>query len=234
MSINITPWPPTQHDVERQQSGQPMLCDTARTLSANNAIYEAWINGQGQIVNQPSPVKNPSGSFGHDHSGGIYGRPLFRTVATIDLASTGFTGASLTTNPNLLEIQTDADTDANQSLEYSPRWPIWIPPCDPGETGAYTNCGLAFSYEQTSTVSGDVVTFTIRNVSAGGSAAFTLTEGASTSDFVYSTSVAQTLPCIPGAVNILQCILDVDRQGTGSSRVCYVLLYQLELGVYSA
>lgn len=235
----------------RQQivNNAPANADIPRTLAGNAAtLWGHTVGGEwlDDYTPNPAPPAPGTGVPGHDHSGGLFGAPLRRTVAHFDLGS-GHEG----------EAETDVDGNeddaplrfsfesisASTIIDEFPstlRIAMWVPHGDEGPSGAYGMQGVrifAFLDTSTNTASGDELTLTVRNETTGAQVDVsdaTIT-GASSYVIAQSTGTGDLLKMKPGALNVIRVSrIRLETVSGGSARTVAGLVSSLEIGVWLA
>lgn len=168
MTIVTNKWPPMALGKQATQNEEIGFADLPQTIAGNAATMKGHVAGGSVVVDAPNPAPlNPSGDYGHDHSGGSMGRPFYKSIATISFDDLGvynqskWSGSSGDTAPDLLNIAADANSNNfNQPLRLEPEagqpgettytegkgeFQIWVPPCDL-QRGAYLNCGFSLTF----------------------------------------------------------------------------------------
>lgn len=241
MTRTIGLFPPAHLGLARVQNGAPGLADIPRTLAGNSATLKGLISG-GATVGSANAAPNPtprnwSGDFGHDHSGGYFGRPLLRSIATVHL---GQIAASSIAGATLDEVQPPtAGADATtRSLVRGPS--VWVPPCDP-HCGAYRELGVTIRVEivSTSLEAGDVLTVGVIDYTTTARerlarADLVILDRDSTGVRVAESGAGAKLRAIPGALNSIGFLVSISRDGTAGDRTATVRLLDLELGVFES
>lgn len=241
-------YPPTPRPYASGQNLEIGLAELIQQSAGLGATLEGHTNGSGLVVGVANPApRNPSGDFGHDHSGGEFGRPLFRTVATVTFDD----GATFNATPILGGtkarpfVPDGADGTTNRGAQVS-RW-IWVPPCDP-VNGAYVSLGVAVALYASGSnhadvssgpISGDVVTLRVwrRNEGSQGQVVAEFTIGTPTvtgQKFVESSDASTRLTMKPGALNEVVFELEMARTTGGSTRGFDAWLLEAEFGVYES
>ena len=241
MTIITARWPPTPVPYARGQNEEAGLAELLMQTAANTAsIVGHTVGGQRLVdADNPAPI-NPSGDFGHDHSGGEFGRPLFRSVASISFApvvsSTYLAGPARSVRLHVTDMAGSATNQSN-----APQVLVWVPPCD-AKVGAYVWLGVAaaLNLEATALVSGDAIEFVVRSrhprlaALEGAERRLTVSSPTSTgSKVVTSSTSADRLRVVPGAMNPIELLARVVRTSGGSNRGCRLRVDELELGVHS-
>ena len=94
-------WPPQHLDESLVKNNAPDNADVVRTLAGNAAAVIGYTKGGAKLDDYtPNPAPRCPGHWlhGHDHSGGVYGYPLRRTIAHFDLDLALLRGARTTTS----------------------------------------------------------------------------------------------------------------------------------------
>lgn len=241
MTRTIGVFPPTHLSIERGQNGAPALADVPRALAGNAASVKGLLSG-GSTVGSANAAPNPSprnfsGDYGHDHSGGYFGRPLFRSVATVWLSPID---ADSVAGMTMLEASTNTGAAGATTRTVAAGPTVWIPPCDPND-GAYRDLAVVVRLEiiSTSLEPGDVLTVTIINNTANrrgrnSEATLVILGEDSTGVKVAESGVSSRLRCVPGMLNELSFRFTADRDGTAGSRSAIFRVLDLELGVYES
>lgn len=248
-------WPPGALRKTIAQNEQPLLAEIATVLAGNAAaVVGHTVGGADLQEGDPNHApRNPSGDVGHDHSGGEFGRPLFRSVASFHLDDDQTLSVHVAgqTTTFILDTPT-AGADADNSTE--DRRPIlyaWVPPC--AGAGAYVDLGLnvvgdySASQGATAMQAGDVVKvrFTqlhrallaVAPTDAAGliAAELTLASPQTSSAGKRMTSTATTstrLRVVPGSINPIAMSITASRDATAGNRYPWLMLREVELGVY--
>ena len=164
-----------------------MLVDIPRILSGNAVAQYVHTVGDPDVdanTRAPDGLRSPSGAFGHDHSGGNYGKPFRRSIATFsrpfrdDTNRTGYneeydTGIHQYHSDLQIVCDISVQPDAT-SKDTSPIIHFYIPPCD--TRGAYNelsfSCKIFKPYDNGSLGTSDDIDITLKNISNGSSATF--------------------------------------------------------------
>lgn len=243
MPLVRSSWQPLPLVMEKLSSQQPGIAEIAARLGANTNMHAGHAVGGDLLAGEanPAPV-NPSGDYGHDHSGGDFGRPLFRSLATIGLGAGGSNDTA-----NML-LGTAAVRHEHESVGASvdtrvggPPVRLWCPPCDSQQdVGAYAAISVAarVEIESTNLISGDVLFLRVLQATPGFGGVevdVPLSSGSILSTGwirMQSTSLTR-LPMAVGRLNTLQLSTVIERTGSGSARSATVRVDAVELGVYS-
>lgn len=242
MTILTAPWPAVTLPLNMLQNEQIGYSDIPAVYAATLAsLYGHIVGGEtvGGTAN-PAPL-NPSGDYGHDHSGGDFGAPLFRTVATCAAGRGNPSGgAGLITGYTASAMSLGADVDSTTTTSDVWAIPMWVPPCDP-LNGAYLSLGVAIRVRlhQTSLLAGDTLTLEVwaRNAdddqTADDAISFAVSSPQTTGLKQVTTSGTSTrLRLKQGAVNVLAVRAKVVRTTGGSSRSAVLWSEQAEIGIY--
>jgi hypothetical protein len=249
MSTVRTTWPPYPTLHSRSQNLEPLENEVVRNPAANLTLIEGHINGAERVGNiaNPAPL-NPSGDRGHDHSGGDFGTPLFRSIATVNVdgGETYSSNIAGTTYPNtlcLFQYFSPATLEPGKEGAISSTSHLfhpWVPPCPP-ETGAYQNLSVcAVMTSDGALGASDLVWLRITNQhrllrKPAGDYPFmrlAISSPGASGVRTDSSGSAERLLTVPGSINPLKCELEVTLDGGGSARAPYFQLLHLELGVY--
>lgn len=229
MSTIHARWPTNPIAYTRCRNGETAFSDVLAVPAANNATMRAWVDG----VNGYGSPLNPSGEYGHDHSGGHFGRPIFTSIATLSLH--GPQGNTKVYYPERFSIY-QAFNEAGgitSTREFSPT-AIWVPPCDPA-VGAYTKLGISarINLVATTLTASDSITVGIR-LGNGPKISFQISPVNATGMRLYQTpSLADRIsPARVGASNLVTIDVTVIRAAGGASRGCRLDFHELEFGVY--
>lgn len=223
--------------------------DIARVLAGNTATLWGHTVGGAMLDDytpNPAPPAPGTGVPGHDHSGGLFGAPLRRTIAHLDLG-VGHEGEPSTDidgneddAPLRFSFTSISASTVDDEFPSTMRIPVWIPHGDPGPAGAYGMLGVrifAFLDTSTNTASGDELRFTVRNETTGGEvevADATIT-GTSSYKIAQSTGTSDLLKMQPGELNILRVTrIRLTTVAGGSARTVEGLVSSLEFGVWLA
>lgn len=229
MSTIHARWPTNPTSYKRCRNGEVAYSDVMAVPAANAATINAWVNG---INGYGSPL-NPSGEYGHDHSGGHFGRPIWRSVASLSLhGPQGDPDLYYPERFSFYQVPNEAGGVVS-TAEFSPT-AIWVPPCDP-VSGAYAKLGITARFNIVST-----------NLSASDSIqmGFTLGDGARVSTNLSNPNLSgirsfqtpslsdRIAPGRVGASNLVTIDMVVTRAAGGVSRGCRVDVHEIEFGVY--
>lgn len=230
MSVTFRPWPLYPVPYTRVQNGQTGYNDVLSTAAGDAATLADWVDGLGGYG---APL-NPSSEPGHDHSGGHFGKPLFCTVASLNLdgPQTHGTGVLYPQRFRFINIENAAGGTTTNAAMVSPTF-IWVPPCDATD-GAYINLGISARVDLTTTTltASDVLTayFKVGDDEQG----FVVSGPNSTGvKNLASSNTSERVSVRVGAVNRVEVRATVVRAAGGSSRGCKLDINELELGVYS-
>jgi len=258
MTFHASDWPVPILKLSRVQNGSAAVSEVIAHTAGGTLTMIQHINGEAGLANEVirSP-RNPSGEFGHDHSGGYFGRGLFRSVASVCFDNFSHLDPThVLGNGQSLEIVTPQDgdsttTDSLSGIDVN----IWIPPCPQGadgaNRGAYIDLGVVVhgSYDHdggtAGMLAGDVVDIVIvprhyaydgENDSNGVSIeCLSLPVGTpeATQDEVLTSGPSTRLDWVrPGAFNPLRILLRATRTTGGGERLAQFRLDGVEFGVY--
>lgn len=225
----------------RTRNNKDALAEIPATLAGNIATLRGVILGgdtlDADTVN-PAPLNPGSSQRGHDHSGGLYGAPLFRTIASWNFDDHASITANITANqsPNEFAIEAAASETIYTPTAFLPLM-LWVPGCDPGERGAYQGLGVrtVWYIEATSGgSSGDRLKLEVENRRTG--TKVTLETSGTTSTGTKITASAddgERLHIAPGELNHLIITTIFKASAVAGSRVLTARLIALELGVYA-
>ncbi len=248
MTRIVTGWPAGIRE-SVSHNNEPALADIPAVLGADGAALYGYVGGTDTVAtNTPNPVApSPSGQLGHDHSGGRWGRPLFRTIATWagnDRQPTGtgqpMGGGNLSdsTGPTFVGAGASPDMGPSEAERYYVQggWNIWVPPGDATLDAAYgyLGCIAKFWTFRGNLNAGDTVDFRIKNLhpDATNSVTWSLSTTIPTNQTIESNS-DERLRVMPGQINILELSILITTDATvGLSRGCDIRLIAIELGVH--
>lgn len=241
---SITGLPPAPLDRRDTQNNRPALSDIPRRLSAGAAWLAGYIVGGEELEAGVTPNLSPRspmhGLRGHTHSGGLDGRPLFRSVLTLSLDPSNVYSTNLSKNGGQWVVEWSANVTASQSVTYPIGGPIpvFVPGCDL-VAGAYRQLGwraIIRVLSSTNAQTGDVLTLNAKNITTNTEVSDAATTGAptvATEYYLKSDAAGDCLPCQPGAVNIVSLSMTYTADGTAATRSADVALIEFELGVFS-
>jgi len=227
MSVVHSRMPLATVPISRLQNGQTGYSDVLAVPAANAATLADHIDGLGTYG---MPV-NPSGEHGHDHSGGLFGRPMFVSVASMTLhGAQGTTGVVYPAK--FYQLWIENAPGGTTTVDDGPTVPIWVPGCDP-IVGAYVR--LAVRLRVNLVLTGLQSTDTLEVVAKinDDSYTFTLTNPHTTGVQIFaSASTAQLVGTLPGATNNIMISAKAIRVAGGASRACTINVEEVEFGVY--
>lgn len=235
-------FPPLPFPMAQLSSLEPATTDIALRLSANTNTQAGHVAGGQQLAGEQNPApRNPSGDYGHDHSGGHFGRPLFRSVATIALGA-DFDSGFLSGPAAVRHDHENAGAGVATRVGGTPVQ-VWCPPCDPQrDVGAYAVLSVSARIEIEGTpsmISGDAVKLIVIQATPGGPVTeveVPIADGDVTAaGWLRMTSNlrAVAVPMAVGRLNTLAIATKIERTGSGSSRGATLRVDSIELGVYS-
>lgn len=246
-----TPWPPSSVlDNASMQVGQPAAAEAIGAWAGDVLTMHAWTMGNVSLPGStphPCPVAPGGTGRGHDHSGGLAGRPLFRPVwsdhsSPFDLLDSGVDDVSA----RMLKISgiTQDNIDYNDAGR-----PMLadIPGCEPGEYGAYNALDVQVmawvdsnTSPYTSWHAGDVVRLIIDNLTTGGQVYWDLdlTSSGNHGAELFLTSdgadgPTTLLAMAPGRPNVLRVRLKVNLHSSSTATAAVLWVPDIELGVSS-
>lgn len=229
-------WPPSNPPTKQHQAGRIALATLPARLAADTTLLAGMTVGGATINDTPNPCVNWQGGFGHDHSGGWYGRPFVKSVGSqhmrgshgdsADLDS-GFLGSSYY-DGDVTSLTIGASSTAKKNF-IADVWQ-WVPNCDPSpDSGAFVVLkGLGMLDFTVGTLeAGDTLTVKIRNVTSGHTVSVSgVTRTTSGNDSFYFNG----LYCVPGALNQFVVEYDLTTDATASTRSLYLELKDIEWG----
>lgn len=224
MTIVTNKWPPMALGKKATQNEEIGFADLPQTIAGNAATIKGHTAGGETVVDASNPAPlNPSGDFGHDHSGGAFGRPIYHSIVTYTFDDTGWYNsdearlkipglpdtASIISNavnqnnadrvaPYRLTSEQGIDGETISTYDFVD-FAIWVPPCDL-QRGAYLNCNVnALVYFRSNPgtpamVSTDVVSLYLLNLHP--QASFRDQQNPSIAGFAYAAE-AQAEPLAP-------------------------------------
>lgn len=239
MTIVTSRWPPIALPIKAGQNLEPAYSELIAVHAGNLATLYGHINGGETVGGEPNAApRNPSGDFGHDHSGGDFGRPFFRSVCTVTCDNGNVSGGTAIAEGGAAVYLTIANgADSEETISNTHEIPFWCPPCDP-VSGAYLDLGLyaRVQLRTTALLAGDTLTLRVWVQTSDDTpqvTTYTLSAPNSTGTKDVSSGSTTRLRCAPGRVNLLHLQAAVDRTTGGSSRGAQLYVRELELGVYS-
>lgn len=238
-------WPPVPLPYARGQTAEPgladlMSVDAACLMTLHGHTVGGEMLGNSSDTPNPAPI-NPAGEYGHDHSGGWFGKALFRTIATttFDDGAT-FNSAEIAGGVHYGAIDVANAAGSENNFGTLPRrFFAFVPPCDPVD-GAYRELGIHITARLIVTAldASDSLIIQAWRSSEGSfdpildKADFTLSAPNTTGEKTAASGATTTLRVIPGAVNYFGLRVRVERVAGGASRGCRIELQEIELGVY--
>lgn len=241
-------WPVQGLTRQQVYNNAPLNSDVGRVLAGNVATLHGHVVGLAYLdeyTPNPAPGAPGHGLKGHDHSGGLFGQPLRRTLAHFDLGEGhDYEPASdVDGNEDDAPIRFSLAATASQTddaIFAGPFLPMWVPHCDPGTTGAYRRLSvrcLGILTTSTNTQTGDSISVRVKNVTTGATAEISDASITSTASPIIgaSTGTSDLLLMEPGALNAL--VIDRVRlttTATVAARTVVGYLSSLTLGVYLA
>lgn len=242
MTSAHSPWVPSQLINTRTKNGSGAIAEIPSTLAGNTATMLAHLLGSGLSDNsQILPPKNGMGSYGHDHSGGVFGKPFYRSIARFNMDAFTSYNAEFSDGSAENKFAFDSKGANVTSSLTGPLLHFWVPPCDP-VNGAYVNLGIVTSFKIRSTtlVTGDSIDFRykvwtrgIASENAPQITTITKTVPTSAGFYLATSGSTQKLRVKPGAVNSVQLEMRVVRDATSGNRTAEVHWLEHEFGVYA-
>jgi hypothetical protein len=212
----------------RLQNGQVGYSDVLTVPAANAATLADFVDGLGTYG---MPL-NPSNEPGHDHSGGMFGRPLFITVVSSTL-SAGQGGTGVVYPAKYYVLSVDNAAGGVTTLTNGDPIPCWIPGCDP-ISGAYARMGVRLRIDVLATTLLATDTLEVIVKLNDDQYAFTVSSPNTTGvRYIGSASAAQTIGSHPGATNVYSISAKATRVAGGSARACIINVHEIEFGVFS-
>lgn len=231
-------------EIARTRTDEDLTLEHLRVPAGNAATHYAFATGTTDLGDNSPSLAPPAPGHGlrcEDHSGGEYGRPLFRTIYT------HASGLGQEYNSGALSRQslaarffeggvTDGERSTASGFNFAP-FLVYVPGCDKIH-GAYAHLGIiAVVYVDTlnTLVSGDELKLHIANLTAGSSVVFDVDETGSGAEGFFSdasNTPSELLSTVPGRPNLCRAWLELYAAGTGGTRVVDVILTELEFGVY--
>lgn len=238
-ATSLMPIAPVPRSMTR--NNKDALAEIIRTLAGNVATMHGHLNGGATLdadTPNPAPLNPGSGLRGHDHSGGIFGRPLFRSVASWALDTHESYSSNITPQQTPTEFSFEAEADAELNTVTPITLMGWVPGCDPSD-GAYQNMALRVLWFVSATsgaraadrldvrIANDLIPGVVTRLGVTGlnSTGSKIGESASSAD--------ERLFVVPGALNPLRVSLQLITNATAGTRQITARLIALEVGVYS-
>jgi len=240
-SQRITPWPARPLALDAGQNAQPAVAEIASGLASNNALLAGHVVGGESVGDGPnlSPI-NPMGERGHDHSGGIFGRARFISVASLTFGrfdGEGVVSTQLGAQPPSVAFTTGSEPGGTtDKIRLSAPIPIWIPPCD-SRLGAYLDVaviGTVWNEVTTLTGSDSGTIEVITDFGDGGNRTVEFLWPAPSIPGVYTFQSGNLLRVRPGKFNPLNIVYTVTRGAGGVARGISGGVLELELGVFES
>lgn len=247
MTIQTSRYPPPVLTKRWTQNGEPNYADIAQQLTGAAATIVGHIDGGPDLANTTNTApRNPSNELGHDHSGGEFGKPLFRSIYSIhfdDFTEYSNRFEGLPSPITLLTGPGDADETTTQTLPWE--FLVYVPPC-PLVGGAYVDMGLVIGLEYDGNngtqamAAGDTVKLRLiadhRDLVQGAGGHRTIVDltlgSPSVNGFKRLESGDRLKWILPGQVNPMRLKLVADRGPGVGARFPDVKLLNLEIGVF--
>jgi hypothetical protein len=237
-------WPPQHLDVALVKNNAPDNADVARTLAGNAAAVIGYTKGGAKLDDytpNPAPRCPGHGLHGHDHSGGVYGYPLRRTIAHFDLGTGEERGSSDVDGNDqhslVYFLLVATASVVNDEIHSDPGCSMWVPSGDNGPTGAYPVmgvCVVGVITTATNIQTGDSLAITIRNETTDSE--ITLTDSTVTAAGTFraaSTGTDDLMTFAVGRINTLRIKRTrFTATATVASRTMIGHVSSLEVGVY--
>ena len=230
------------------QVGQPALREIGATLAGHAMAHHAWATGDtglpdGTLTTMPMA---PGGTgYGHDHSGGTAGRPLFRSIFISQTGPYSLLDTSVNAHPGRRLESTGMDTGVTYGDASAPMF-VDVPGCDPGEWGAYSHLGVQVAVwihgdtsAYTTWHASDVVRVGLHNETTGGRVYWDLVltnNDHGTQRFLRSENADSTLdrlPMRPGEVNIVRVYSSITLHASSTASTAKLWVPEVEMGVYT-
>lgn len=229
------------------QTGQPVLREIGAVIAGHAMAHHAWATGDESLPDATMttmPMAPGGTGRGHDHSGGVAGRPLFRTVYSSTTGPHNLSGG-LNAHPGRRLEATGMGTGVTYGDASAPLF-VDVPGCDPGEWGAYSHLAIqasAWIHGGTSSYTAwdadDVVRVGIHNVTTGARVYWDLDLTANDHGderYLRSENASSTLDRLPmrvGAPNVVRAYMQVTLDASSTATACKIWVPEIELGVYT-
>lgn len=240
MTKAIGGWPLLSPQTRHTWANRDAIADVARQLAANALQMYGHVQGGDLLAeNTPAPasMQNPgAGVLGHDHSGGLWGRPLYRDIATFCGDNHDNLG-SVETNSSPWVFTAVSLPAAEESQVFFADFAVWVPGCQPGrDVGAYNS--LAWNAKvwisvATNVVTADELHVVLQNKHPGATNEQQLEiANPAAATFRVNASDDERLTVVPGEWNRLRLGIDYNPSGSGSARSLTLVVQDLQLGVF--
>jgi len=238
-------WPVQGLTRQQVYNNAPLNSDVGRVLAGNVATLHGHVVGLSYLDEYTpnlAPAAPGHGLKGHDHSGGLFGQPLRRTIAHFDLGEGHeFEPASdVDGNEDDVPYRFSLAATASQiddAIFAGPFLPVWVPHCDPGPTGAYRKLAVRALIRMTTsteTKTNDALRLRVFNMTTGSKVELSDTSITNASVYaVFASSSSTLLLMEPGRINTL--IIDrvrIETTATAGSRQVVGYVSSLTLGVF--
>ena len=249
MTKIVSEFPPYQLATDDARSDEDLLSEKLAVTAGNTATLWGYVTNVEDFADDqgnPCPPAPGTGAPGHDHSGGYYGRPLFRSVFTLNLNvydEAGFTsvGADLAYQRSSWGIRrTNIGVGLTAKAGHGSREmsivPVPVPGCCPLR-GAYNALAIMADWEWDdahSLNSADTATLRILNLTTGHAIEFDVDpDSFSMQRFQSDPSddPSTLLLMAPGRLNMITAEMVVTLDSGGTSRDAIGYLTALEGGV---
>lgn len=238
-------WPTQGLDESLVQNNKPDNSDVARALAGNAAAVIGYAHGRATLddyTQNPAPLCPGHGRRGHDHSGGLFGYPLRRTVSHFDTGNGHEAEPSTDVDGNENEVEpafslgaTASQTDDQPLAE--PVFVVHVPGGDPGSTGAYPLMGIVvvgLITTATNVQAGDELFITIKNKTTG--SVITVSDASVTAATLFraaSTGTDDLMAFAVGVPNVLQVkLISFTATAAAASRTIAGYISSIEVGVW--
>ncbi len=222
------------------------LADIPRRIAAGQAWMYGYLSGKDRLdaaTPNPAPRSPMTGRPGHTHSGGMDGRALFRSIASVPLDPGNVVTATISENGHL-GVVAWSSIPISEVHEYPivglGQIPIVVPGCDP-DAGAYRDLAVKATFAvrlNTNVVSGDEVVLKFRNLHPSGYgcdlAAVSGMNGSvpSYKTVASATKGSDTIRAVPGQINVISVSAELTTAPSAGNRTLSIELLELEFGVF--
>lgn len=237
-----SPFPPVPIDRDATQTDEDALVDLVRTAAGNVATLYGVVLGPDEIAdNTPNPAPLAPGHSirTHDHSGGWYGRPLRRTIYSVNMGEGQDLSSFISKNARNWFFSRSGMADGTKAIPTGKgfqAFPVAVPGCDPIE-GAYNTLQTRAQVWVDSVdtlLAADTVTLRVLNVTTGHEVTFDVTTN-TTGEQLFISSASDNpstlLNMKVGAINMLIVDFLVELTGTGGTRSVSMQVMDFQLSV---
>lgn len=230
-------------ELAKTKNNQLALADIPRRLSSAQAWLYGYLSGKERLdaaTPNPAPRSPMSGRPGHTHSGGLDGRALFRSLASVPLDPHNVISSNISQNGHL-GVAGFSNQVISEVQEFPLPFllPVPVPGCDP-DAGAYQDLAVIFTYAvklNTNVVTADSLKLKVRNHHPSGyGCEFAETGLTGTPNFYVTeqsaTKGSDTIRTKPGEVNVLSFAFEFTTAPSAGTRTLTVELLELEVGVF--